>query len=205
MAFIVLAGSIAQNSATGGSSGSARTMSGRGEAGIKLFGPWFTGGFITTENASGVAPAAYDTLLLPTSPGRRSAYTGSVRGPLFAGLGIDAWVVRWNSTDYYQPEFQSRSEISYANNFLRRFPRGDFEVRAAATYEYRSHVLFPLQASDVRIAAAKTVNALLEIRIMRAVISYQQRNINGYQYQIVPGFEMPRVLAIYGVRWEFWN
>jgi hypothetical protein len=46
---------------------------------------------------------------------------------------------------------------------------------------------------------------MLEIRIMRAVITYQQRNITAYQYPIVPGFEMPRVLAIYGVRWDFWN
>ena len=45
----------------------------------------------------------------------------------------------------------------------------------------------------------------LEIRILRAVVSFQQRNLLGYQYSIVPGFEMPRVLAIYGVRWEFWN
>jgi hypothetical protein len=49
------------------------------------------------------------------------------------------------------------------------------------------------------------VSTLLEIRIMRAVLTYQQRNILGYLYQVVPGFEMPRVLAIYGVRWDFWN
>jgi len=40
---------------------------------------------------------------------------------------------------------------------------------------------------------------------MRAVLTYQQRNILGYLYQVVPGFEMPRVLQIYGVRWDFWN
>jgi hypothetical protein len=57
----------------------------------------------------------------------------------------------------------------------------------------------------VRTEAERTVSAMLEIRIMRAVITYQQRNITAYQYPIVPGFEMPRVLAIYGVRWDFWN
>lgn len=203
--FLVLAGSVAHYSLTGTSGSGVGALSARGEAGLKLFGPWVTGGFITTDKTAGLAPAAYDTLLLPTSPGRTSAVTGSIRGPLFAGFGIDAWVVRWNATGYYQPELQSRSEINYSNNFLRRFPRGDFEVRAAASYEYRSHTIFPLEAGDVRLAAAKTLSALLEIRIMRAVVSYQQRNINGYQYQVIPGFEMPRVLAIYGVRWEFWN
>ncbi|HEY0529292.1 MAG TPA: Plug domain-containing protein [Gemmatimonadaceae bacterium] len=203
--FVALAGSIAHTSQNGFLSTGGGSMSARAEVGLKIFGPWFTGGYLTTETTTGLAPAVYDTLLLPTSPGRRSAYTGSIRGPLPGGFGIDAWVVRWNSTDYYQPEFQSRSEVNYSNNFLKRFPHGDFEVHAALSYDYRSHMIFPLQAADVRLAAAKTLNGLLEIRILRAVISYQQRNINGYQYQIVPGFEMPRVLAIYGVRWEFWN
>ena len=60
-------------------------------------------------------------------------------------------------------------------------------------------------AGDVGTGASKTISGILEVRIMRAVISYQQRNILAYQYQLVPGFEMPRVLAIYGVRWDFWN
>ncbi|HYU51924.1 MAG TPA: hypothetical protein VEK37_03235, partial [Gemmatimonadaceae bacterium] len=133
-------------------------------------------------------------------------WTGSIRGPIRGGFGIDAWVEQWSPAfEPYLPEYQSRSEINYSNNFLKRFPRGDFELRVAGVYEYRSHVNFPLSAGDVRTEVAKTVSALLEIRLMRAVITYQQRNILAYQYPIVPGFEMPRVLAIYGVRWDFWN
>ena len=105
----------------------------------------------------------------------------------------------------YQPQFQSRSEINFTSSFLRRFPRGDFELHAAGIYEYRGHTVFPLAAGDVQTGTAKTLSALLEIRILRAVVSYQQRNILGYPYEVVPGFEMPRVLAIYGVRWDFWN
>jgi hypothetical protein len=79
------------------------------------------------------------------------------------------------------------------------------DIRAAVIYEYRGHNIFPLATADLRTMAAKTLSAQLEIRILRAVVSYQQRNILAYQYQVIPGFEMPRVLAIYGVRWEFWN
>jgi hypothetical protein len=157
------------------------------------------------ERGSGLAPIVYDTLLLPTSPGRVSGYTGSIRGPLAYGLGLDAWAIRWADSSVYQPKWQSRAELNYSNNFMKRFPRGDFEVKAAAVYEYRSAVVFPTTVEDIRTPVGKTLSAILEIRIMRAVISYQQRNILGYQYDIVPGFEMPRVLAIYGVRWEFWN
>jgi hypothetical protein len=152
-----------------------------------------------------LAPVVYDTLLLATGPGRISARTASIRGPIRGGFGIDAWVTKWDTTGSYQPRYESRSEINYSNNFAKRFPRSDFEIRAAAIYEYRGHTTFPLAAGDVQTAVAKTFSGLLEIRIMRAVLSYQQRNIMGYPYQVVPGFEMPRVLAIYGVRWDFWN
>src|SRR5947209_372716 len=202
--FLAVSGSVSQQAPTGTSTEPSSTSI-RYEGGIKLFRPWVSGGFISMERSAGLAPVVYDTQLLPTSPGRISGNTFSMRGPLIYNFAIDAWAIRWADINAYQPKWQSRTELSYANNFLKAFPRGDFEVRAAGVYEYRSSVLFPLAAGDVRTDVAKTLSALLEIRIMRAVISYQQRNILGYQYNVVPGFEMPRVLAIYGVRWEFWN
>jgi hypothetical protein len=183
----------------------ASTTSFRGEGAIKLFGPWVSAGVIRTDRTSALAPLAYDTLLLATGLGRVMGKMASIRGPLLAGFGIDAWLVQWTPDGPYLPKYVSRSEINYTNNFERRFPRGDFQVKAAASYEYRSHADFPLANGDVQTGVAKTLSAMLEIRIIRAVIYYQQRNIMGYQYQLVPGFEQPRVLAIYGVRWDFWN
>ncbi|HJP87064.1 MAG TPA: Plug domain-containing protein [Gemmatimonadaceae bacterium] len=203
--FLALSGSLSQQTPTG-SSGQSSVTSLRYEAGIKLLRPWVSGGFISMERGPGLAPIAYDTLLLAAQEGRINGYTGSIRGPLLWGMGIDAWAVHWSKpASPYQPEWQSHSELNYSNNFLKQFPRGDFEIKAAGVYEYRSAARFPLATEDVLSQAAKTISAILEIRIMRAVISYQQRNILGYQYDIVPGFEMPRVLAIYGVRWDFWN
>jgi hypothetical protein len=205
LSFIALAGSISQTVRSSATGSLPTTTSARAEGALKIFGPWVSGGIITADNTAGLAPIVYDTLFLPTTPGRITAKTASIRGPIGRGFGIDAWITRWDRTRGYQPQYQSRSEINFANNFLKRFPRGDFEVRAAGVYEYRGHSIFPLAAGDVRNAPAKTLSALLEIRIMRAVVSYQQRNILGYQYQIIPGYDMPRVLAIYGVRWDFWN
>ena len=203
--FIAVSGSLSRSAPTGtGSSGVAATSM-RGEAAIKLFGPWVSVGLISTDNQSALAPLAYDTLLLASGLGRVSARTASIRGPLLAGFGIDAWVAQWAYSDPYLPKYESRSEINYSNDFARRFPRRDFEVKVAGVFEYRSHTRFPVSTGEVGTGVSKTLSAILEIRIMRAVISYQQRNIMGYQYQIVPGFEMPRVLAIYGVRWDFWN
>jgi hypothetical protein len=204
--FLALSGSAATSKPNGGlASALATTTTVRGEAGLRILGPWISAGMITTDKTQGLAPLVYDTLLLPTPAGRATARTISIRGPLGRGFGIDSWFVAWDQAREYQPKYQSRSEINFTNNFIKRFPRGDFEVHAAGVYEYRESTIFPLVAGDVRSPTAKTLSALLEIRILRAVVSYQQRNIMGYPYSVIPGFDMPRVLAIYGVRWDFWN
>ena len=205
--FFAVSGSVRQSIPFGGGTAALpNSTSMRGEAAIKLVGPWVSAGLISSDRVPIAAPYSYDTLLLAPGRGRVSARTAAIRGPLFGGLGVDAWLAQWSPAgEPYVPRYQSRSEINYSNDFARRFTRRDFEVKAAAIYEYRSNTLFPLAAGDVGTGASKTISGILEVRIMRAVISYQQRNILAYQYQLVPGFEMPRVLAIYGVRWDFWN
>lgn len=203
--FIALSGSLAQTSAREGNNTFPSSRSARGEIGLKVFGPWVSVGAVSLDTVEIPPPIVYDTLLSPISLGRSTGATAAIRGPLGRGFGIDAFVTRWESAQPYRPRYQSRSEINFVNSFPRRFPSGNFELRFAGVYEYRGHNTFPLAAGDIGLMAAKTISALLEIRIMRAVITYQQRNILAYQHQIIPGFEMPRVLAIYGVRWEFWN
>jgi hypothetical protein len=46
---------------------------------------------------------------------------------------------------------------------------------------------------------------LLELRLQNAVISWQFRNLLGVRYEPIPGFNAPRPINVYGVRWEFWN
>lgn len=203
--FVAVSGSVAQTTARSGNTSFPSSRSARGEVGIKLFRPWVSVGAMTLDNASVPAPVVYDSLLLPITVGKSTGTSASIRGPLGFGFGIDAYLTRWTSAEPYRPQYQSRSEIKFASTFPRRFPSGNFEFRASALYEYRGGNTFPLEAGDVSVMAAKTISGLVEIRIMRAVVSYQQRNILGYQHDIIPGFQMPRLLAIYGVRWEFWN
>ncbi|HMJ19336.1 MAG TPA: Plug domain-containing protein, partial [Gemmatimonadaceae bacterium] len=152
LSFIALAGSIGQSTQGSVTGSIPNTTSARAEAALRIFGPWVSAGIVTADNEEGLAPIVYDTLFLPTAPGRATAKTASIRGPIGRGFGIDAWVTRWDQTRPYQPQYLSRSEINFASNFLGRFPRGDFEVRAAGVYEYRGSTVFPLAAGDVRNA-----------------------------------------------------
>lgn len=205
LSFIAVSGSISQTTARSGNAQFPSSRSARGEVGLRVLGPWFSFGAMTLDNAFVPAPVVYDTLLQPVLLGRSEGIIGAIRGPLGRGFGIDAYLTRWSGAQPYRPQYQSRSEINFSSTFPRRFPSGNFEVRAHGVYEFRGGNTFPLQAGEIKVVAAKTVSALLEIRIMRAVLTYQQRNILAYQHEIIPGFEMPRVLAIYGVRWDFWN
>jgi hypothetical protein len=204
--FVALSGSVARSAPSASGTSGQSTTSTRGEIGLRLFGPWISGGVIAADRTQGLAPVVYDTLFLPTGPGRITGRTASIRGPIRSGFGIDAWLTAWNDSGPYRPRYESRSELNYSNNFTKRFPRGDFGIRAAGIYEYRSRTDFPVSGGAiVQTGVVKTLSALVEIRLMRAVLSYQQRNILAWQYQVIPGFDMPRVLAIYGVRWDFWN
>lgn len=177
----------------------------RGSAGLRIHGLWLTGSVITSDTTLRAAAPVYDTSYASFPTGRSTGVTTSLRGPVWRGIGVNSWVTHWSNPVMYQPRYESRAEINYANNFLKRFPSGDFGVRASAVMEYRGRVSFPTSSSAIGAGSSRVLSGLLEVRILRAVVSYQQRNILAYQYEIVPGFQMPRVLAIYGVRWEFWN
>jgi len=204
--FIAASGAISRVTSTlGDSEGIPDVISARVEGGIRLFGPWVIAGFLTRDTALLEPPRAFDTAYVAEPAGRRSgAYVG-VRGTIYGALGADIVATQWAAADSYRPSFQARSEINLITRWLSRFPSGNFGVHAAMVHEYRSEVKFPV-ADGVRTTASSNVfSGLLEIRIMRAVITYQIRNLAGELHQIVPDFYMHRVINLYGVRWEFVN
>jgi hypothetical protein len=181
-------------------------ISARVEGGIRLLGPWLIAGFLTRDTALLQPPRAFDTAYVTEPVGRRSgAYVG-IRGTIYGALGADIVATQWAAADSYRPSFQARSEINLITRWLSRFPSGNFGIHAALIHEYRGQVRFPV-ANAVRVteSSSNVFHGLLEIRILKAVISYQIRNLAGELHQIVPDFYMPRVINLYGVRWEFLN
>lgn len=51
----------------------------------------------------------------------------------------------------------------------------------------------------------RTVSTLIQVRILTAEVFWNFRNLLGERYQQIPGYPLPRLTNIYGVRWEFWN
>ena len=51
----------------------------------------------------------------------------------------------------------------------------------------------------------RSLSALLEIRLYDAAVFWQFRNAQNAEFMTVPGFQMPRAMNLYGVRWNFLN
>lgn len=179
----------------------------RGEAAVRLANLWLSGGAIRRDTALLIAPGVFNEGLVRAASGPTTGSLVGVRGQLWRLVNIDASAVRWSDTSgFFQPRYQTRTELFISNNFIKRFPTNDFSLLASVVHEYRSGVSFPDQNGDVRTAPGyRTISTLLEVRILSAVVSWQFRNILGAHYQQVPNFEMPHQTNFYGVRWEFWD
>jgi len=175
------------------------------EVGVKLWNPWIFGGFITRDTAVLSAPTVIDTVYHVQPTGKRQGIYGGIRGKLFKDLNAEVIATRWDSAAFYEPKLQTRSELNLNTRWLSRFPSGSFGLKLAAIHEYRGIVKFPTAGGFNATASSNVVSAMVEIRILKGVASYQVRNMFGKNYQIFPDFFMPRSIGIYGLRWEFWN
>jgi hypothetical protein len=183
----------------------------RGEAAIRLLGLWFGGGVVRRDSLLLLPPRVFNTGYAAVESPSVTGFTARIEGTLYHALRTKITGIRWNdSSGFYRPRYETRSEVYLATNWLSRFPSGNFGVLASLSHEYRSKTLYPFSASPGTITVtsvpdSRIYNFHLELRILSAILSYQYRNLRGDPYQLVPGYLMPRLNQFYGVRWEFWN
>ena len=183
----------------------------RVEAGIRLRDLWLSGGVLRRGPTTLLAAAEFDRRYARASAVKvESAANGrmvAARGRLWRAVNVDAWAIKWDdSTGFYRPQYQTRSELYIQTNLLDKFPGGNFGLLTSLAHEYRSSTRFPLAGDSARIAPGyRAITFKLEIRIQTAVVTYQFRNLLQEKYGQVPGFNVPRQTQFYGVRWDFWN
>jgi hypothetical protein len=138
--------------------------------------------------------------------GRQTGSTASLQGPIAGDFGIDVSGTHWQQLAAYTPQSEAHGDLRFYTQWLSRFPNGNFSFLFQPGVDYRSAVAFPQTNGADRIAASsRVVSLLVELRILRGVLSYQRRNLVGAIYNEVPGYLMPRPVNVYGVRWYFFN
>jgi hypothetical protein len=189
------------------SSGGPPVTATRLEVALGVKDRWISGGVITRSASTLAAPIEIDTTLRSVQSPAANGEIVSFRGPLFLGLHFDLDAINWSVADAYRPQTQARARLSFESSFLHRFPRNNFHVAASGTYEYFSTMYAPSGTNPLgqNTPGAGIISTLLEIRISTAVIFWEYRNVVGAIYSTYPGYIMPRLVNLYGVRWQFWN
>jgi len=177
------------------------------EGGLKWHDRWLSGGVVTRGASILAPPVELDTALRAVATPQATGMFAAFHGPLVWGWHLDADFISWNAAGPYRPQTQSRTRLYFESSFLGRFKPGVFHLLASGTHEYRSTTFVPLGTNPVgqSTKGASVISTLLEIRIASAAISWQVRNATGVPYETYPGYVLPRLVSVYGVRWEFWN
>ena len=181
------------------------------EGGFRVKSLWLLGGAIRRDSVRLPAPAVFNTMnpdsaYVPRDELSATGATLAIRGRVWKFIQADAQAIRWSdSTGFYRPRYQTRSELFVRTNMLDRFPSGNLGILASIVHEYRSATNFPVTTNVITMPGYRTLSWLLEIRILNATVSWQFRNLLGERYEEVPGLFMPRQTNFYGVRWTFFD
>jgi hypothetical protein len=184
------------------------SRSARLEAGLRVLpaGLWVTGGVVTRDTALLVPSALWDTAFVARSVGRQTGTMLGIHGPLIGALSINVSGTHWQNLAPYTPQTEAHADLRFYTEWLTRFPSGNFSFLLQPGFDYRTSAPFPQNDGTTRLARSSRVTSLLvELRILRGVLSYQRRNLTGIIYDQVPGYLMPRPINVYGVRWYFFN
>lgn len=205
--FLFVSGSIGMEQpfqAAGDSAGSPRFM--RAEAGVRFRELWFSAGMLRRDSVLLDAPRVLREDTRALTDAGSDALFASVRGRIWKALYADIQGIQWSDTGgYYRPKYQARSELFVSTRLLDRFPSGNLHILASVAHEYRSSSLWPTAGAPIRLNGYRALSSLLQVRVISAEVFWNLRNFLGERYQQVPGYQMPRIVNMYGVRWEFWN
>ncbi|MCC7052231.1 MAG: hypothetical protein IT355_03120 [Gemmatimonadaceae bacterium] len=182
----------------------------RGEVALRVGRLWLQGGAIVRDSAVLRAPRIFDRQTPWVAEGRATGLTWAVTGPLFKGFELHLNGVRWSDAGWYRPQLQARSELTWRYHWTGATKTGGFDFVLAGDVEYRTASRVPVYNSAGTVTPFPTFPATplgirAEFTLKDATITFQMRNLLNVPYTTVPGLLMPGPLAVYGVRWTFWN
>lgn len=179
----------------------------RAQLGFVFADRWLTVGAVQRGEARVLGLAAFDTAYVPTVLAAASGIEVGLHGPLIGPLSLRWSAISWGSEEaLYRSSLESHAELRIETALRKQLPRADFNLTFAATHDYQNDYLAPDGSGGVmRAKGASAIGTLLDIRIKDAHVFWYNRNFTGKVYETVPGYLMPRLVQMYGIRWQFWN
>jgi hypothetical protein len=177
----------------------------RAEAGVRTGRVWLTLGALRRDTTFLPAAIAFDTTFVSGAQRASNGLFATMRGKFYRDVGLDVSGTRYESAHLYRPQYETRSRLYVDSDMRGKFPSGNLNIILAVTHEYRSEAIFPTATGVVESSQYRIWSAELEVRLLTATISFQYRNFLGAEFQQVPGFTMPSITSVYGIRWSFIN
>jgi hypothetical protein len=177
----------------------------RAEAGARFGRIWVTGGVLRRDTSFLPPAVAFDSSFLSGAQATSTGTFATVRGKFWRDVGVDLSGIRYDSAGIYRPQYETRARLFLDTDMRAKFPTGNLNILFAITHDYRTQALFPTVDGFVESSQYRAWSAEAEIRLLTATIFFQYRNFLAAEYQQVPGFTLPSITSIYGVRWNFVN
>lgn len=185
--------------------GSVGRETSRAEAAVRVYGRWLSVGAVQRSAGTQLGMRVFDPLYVDSTVANTTGLEASVAGRVWGPFSFEWRGIQWASALPYTPDVESHAELRATPNLLKKFPRGTFEVTAGFTHDYRGGYIAPVGPTVQQTQGASYVGGYLEMRIGTARIFWYNRNMTGKIYESVPGYLAPRLVQLYGLRWEFWN
>jgi hypothetical protein len=153
------------------------------------------GAFAAVIPAGTVAAGRTVTAQLALRPAAYFTVSGWYRQPL------------GSATTAFEPPHHARAAATFRSKFLPRFRRGALDLLVQFGVEGWSDGVMGRDSGGTAIVldGHGTVDWLVELRLLSAVLFWSLRNSQVERYEVVPGAPMARANQRYGVRWEFTN
>jgi len=107
----------------------------------------------------------------------------------------------------FDPPTHSLTRLTFRSAFLPTFRRGVFDLMGLVEMEAWGTGIsgFDSTGTAVALRGRAVFNVYVALRLVGAQIFWVMRNSQRDRYAILRGFEMPRSLQRFGIRWEFTN
>ncbi len=211
LSFLALTAAAARRTAGVDAVEEGSLVTARVEGHLRLGGVWLSAGAVRRGETPVPGLAVFDTLYVSAVDPEATGIIAGARGRIWREVGASVWLVRWEEAGWYRPQLQVRSELFVRTMWLSRFPRGNLEIYAGLTHDHRSEVFIArTDGGDLFLGADVTpqvdlLTTRIEVRLLDAVVFWQQRLFVSEFPQFVPGYVPLQAASLFGLRWNFWN
>lgn len=145
--------------------------------------------------------------LPPLLPSPRATFAIADLTVNLGPLSVSGWIAEpvAGSSPSFEPPRHARAAFTFRSRFLRTFRSGAFDLKVQLAMESWSEGVAGTDASGfpVPLPGATITEAFLQFEIASFHAFYSLKNALRSQDGFVPGFEFPRNLQTFGVKWVF--